>query len=77
MLDAARDEGVRILWFPVSASAVQHTELAAYQAITSPARPLDGLPRAAQNRALVEIAEAIVEAFSLTPPNAGQLPPDA
>jgi internalin A len=54
------EHGVQVFWIPVSASSVTRTEIARYQALSDPSRPLDSLTPAARNRELVNIAQQIV-----------------
>jgi internalin A len=63
LLEAASRGGKRILWIPLSASSYRRTEIRHYQALSDPARPLDGLSHAEQNQALVDIANRIAEAL--------------
>ncbi|MDR2014468.1 MAG: toll/interleukin-1 receptor domain-containing protein [Azoarcus sp.] len=59
----AADEGVlKILWLPISATNYKHTELADFQALHPPNRPLDMLRKWERQKALVEVSEKILEA---------------
>jgi hypothetical protein len=64
ILAAAKDQGLTIVWIPVTASLWEKTEITKYQAAHDPQRPLDGLSRAESNRALVAIAKQIGAAAS-------------
>ena len=59
---SAEKKGLKILWVPVSASNYEETDLAKYQAVLNPARPLDRLSSAEQNAALVDICREIKRA---------------
>ena len=59
LLKRAEEQGVQILWIPVSDSLYTSTEIAAYQAIIDPKRPLDSFRGANLNKKLVEVAKAI------------------
>ena len=63
LLEAARSEGVTILWVPVRFSSFDITPIAAYQAAHSPEKPLASLPSAARDKALVKICEIIQQAY--------------
>jgi internalin A len=63
LLEAAKCEGVDILWVPVKASSFHITPISAYQAAHSPERPLASLTPAARDEALVRICELICEAY--------------
>ena len=63
LLRAAKVDGTKIIWFPVSSSLVERTDIAHYQAAMSPKLPMDLLPKARQEKALVQTAEAIERAF--------------
>lgn len=60
LLDAAKTKGVKILWVAVSASTVDDSPLAEFQAVNSdPSMPLDMLDPAAQNLELQQIYKRI------------------
>jgi internalin A len=59
LLKAAEDQGLTILWIPISASLVTETEINDYQAAHDPSEPLDSLSLADQNRVLVKICQEI------------------
>ena len=63
LLDAAEREGVAILWVPVKASAYEITEIAKYQAVHPPEKPLASLRPADRDRALVEICKIIQQEY--------------
>jgi uncharacterized protein YegL len=63
LLEAARNEGVTILWVPVRFSSFDITPIAAYQATHSPEKPLASLSSAARDKALVKICELIQHAY--------------
>lgn len=65
LLSAANSEGVAILWVAVRSSSVLDTEIANYQALNEPARPLAQLHHAHQDKELVEICKKIRDAYSL------------
>lgn len=60
LLDAARNEGVRIFWIYVSAAMYEQTEIATYEAAHDVAVPLDRLPAAERQQALKEIASQLL-----------------
>ena len=62
-LDASRNEGLKILWVPVSSSSWQATPIQQFQAAHDPDKPLDELDDADARRALVEICERIAAAL--------------
>ncbi len=55
LLEAAKKEGLIILWIAVSASMYKATEIAAYQSVNDPSRPLDSFNTAQLNEVLVQI----------------------
>lgn len=59
LLEAAKKQGVIILWIAVSASLYMETEIAAYQATNDPSQPLDTLSPSALNMELVKICKEI------------------
>ena len=65
LLEAVKQEGVIILWIAVSASMFHETEIAIYQCVNDPSRPLDSLKSAQLNKELVQICEKIKRATNL------------
>ena len=65
LLEAAKNEGLTILWVALSASMFAGTEIAAYEAAHDPAQPLDTLKSPKRNQALVGICEKIKGASEL------------
>lgn len=63
LLEAAKKEGLQILWVATSPSLYKQTELVAYQAVNDPSKPLSGFKRPHLDRALVNISERIGEAL--------------
>ena len=63
LLEAAKSEGVVILWVPVKPSSFKLTPIAAYQAVQSPERPLASLSPGLRDRVLVKICEAIDQEY--------------
>ena len=59
LLEAAKNEGMAILWIPARSSSFEVTPIAAYQAAHSPNKPLASLSRAARDKALVNICAMI------------------
>lgn len=64
LLDAAEQEGLTIIWIPISASAYHKTEIEAYQAAHNPGQPLDDLSKPERNKAWVEICKKIEAAMN-------------
>jgi hypothetical protein len=65
LLEAAKNEDLRILWIAVRPSVYKDTPLEAYQAINNPERPLSSLKRSDAEKELVRICSQIK---SLCPP---------
>ena len=63
IIDSARQRGLRIYWVPVAASAYDQTEIASFQAVHDPRRPLEQLTPAERNAAWVRICREIGESF--------------
>ena len=59
LLDAARNDGLTVLWIPISFSLYQSTGIGEYQAVQDPSKPLDSLASASVDKALVRIAGEI------------------
>jgi hypothetical protein len=59
LLEAARKEGVKILWIAVRYSNYRDTEIEQYQAINNPLNPLDSLSSADVDKEMVKICEVI------------------
>lgn len=66
LLDAAKLEGVAILWVPISDCLYSYTPIARYQAIIDPSSPLDSLTTSDANRAIRKIAETIARKMQNT-----------
>src|SRR2546423_1189876 len=62
LLNAAKADGLTIIWIPISSSNYKYTEIAAYQAALDPNKPLDGLRRSERNKAFVKICNIIFKA---------------
>jgi predicted DNA-binding transcriptional regulator AlpA len=63
LLNAAKKEGLIIMWIPVSFCSYSETEIGEYQAACDPAKPLDGMSTAKRNEALVGICKKIKAAM--------------
>jgi small GTP-binding protein len=63
LLSAAEQEGLTIIWIPISASAYTKTDIAQYQAAHNPKEPLDILDKPQRNKAWVEICDKIEDAM--------------
>jgi class 3 adenylate cyclase len=59
LLAAAEREGLVVVWFVLSACSYGETDIPRYQAALDPERPLDTLTTAEQNRAFVNVCQAI------------------
>lgn len=69
LLKAAQEDGLRIIWVPVSASAYRATEIQHYQAASNPKEPLNTLDPGILDQELVRICELIES--SMTDTDAG------
>jgi nucleotide-binding universal stress UspA family protein len=65
LLQAAKQRGVRIISVLASSSNFEDTELARYQAINSPSKPLDMLPRGEQEAVFVKLYKEIRNSLRL------------
>jgi hypothetical protein len=63
LLEAAKQEGLTIIWVAVSDSLYMETEIANYQAANDPSNPLDSLEVPKLNRVLVDICKKIKAAI--------------
>jgi hypothetical protein len=63
LLEAAKKEGVAILWVPVRPSSFEVTPIAAYQAVHAPEKPLASLSPTARDKALVKICAMIQQEY--------------
>ncbi len=67
ILKAAEKNLVRVVWVPLTFSAVKHTPINEYQAagtpLLSPNSPLNSLENAAQNQALEKVADQIMDEY--------------
>lgn len=59
LLDAAQNEGLKILWIAVSPSGYDETPIAKYQALNTPSKPLSALKGANRENELVRICKEI------------------
>ncbi len=75
LLLAAQDEGLKILWVPVSFSLYEATPIGQYQPAIDPNRPLDSLPAPAARKALHAIATQIWSAAGKSAPPPGKSNP--
>jgi hypothetical protein len=62
LLKAAEEEGLTILWIPITHSTYEYTDIAQFQAVHDPSRPLNSLTGASLERALVAICDKIKSA---------------
>ncbi|MFN6437315.1 MAG: leucine-rich repeat domain-containing protein [Nostoc sp. DedSLP01] len=63
LLNAAEQEGLTIIWIPISASSYRKTDIQEYQAAHPPDKPLDSLNKAERNQAWVKICEEVEKAM--------------
>lgn len=66
LLDRAARGQLRIAWIAVEHSSVSATDLAGFQAINDPARPLNSLSRPDREKVLVDIAQRIADAVTIS-----------
>lgn len=59
LLESAREKGLHILWILLSDCLWNETEISSYQALHSPASPLDSLEESEVNTALVAVCKEI------------------
>lgn len=59
LLEAAQNEGLRILWVSVRHSLYEKTEIARYECVNDPARPLASMKGASREKELVRICKEI------------------
>lgn len=62
LLRRAEQEGLTVIWVPLTASLYEHTEISRFAYAYDPARPLDSLTSSQRTRALVEISRRIIDA---------------
>lgn len=62
LLAAAKQAGLKVLWFVVSACSYEETDIEQYQAVLDPKKPLAGLSEADVDAAFVKICKEIGEA---------------
>jgi hypothetical protein len=62
LLEAAKKDGLTVLWVYLSACLYKETEIETYQAAHDVARPLDSLSSAEQNQVLVQMCQEIKKA---------------
>jgi len=66
LLNAAEQEGLKIIWVPVGYCLYEETEIEQYQAVHNPSQPLESLKGAKLNQVLVQICEEIKAASTAT-----------
>src|ERR1035437_1344312 len=59
LLDAAKKQGLVIVWIAIGYSSYEETEIAEYQAANDPSRPLNSLSESGIDFELVKIAKAL------------------
>ncbi len=64
ILEAAENDGLTIIWVPITASLFEETEFAQYQAAHDPRAPLNSLSEADVDQALVDICKQIKTAVN-------------
>lgn len=66
LLERARNGRLRLAWVAVGPSGVEVTKLSEFQAVNDPAHPLDTLGRAQREKAMVDIANRIADAATVS-----------
>jgi len=66
LLGRAQQKQIRLAWIAVGHSGVEATELWRFQAVNDPSRPLETLDRAQRNKAMVDIANRIADAVTIS-----------
>ena len=66
LLNAAEQEGLKVIWVPVGYCLYEETEIEPYQAVHNPSQPLESLKGAKLNQALVKICQEIKAATTAT-----------
>jgi hypothetical protein len=59
LLQAAKSDGVEILWIAVSANTVDDTEISNFQAVNNSTEPVDGLSAPEQKKEFLQIYKKI------------------
>jgi hypothetical protein len=65
ILASERQRGLTILWVPISLSLWSTTPVAEYQAVSDPAKPLNGMSQPERDKVFLRIAESIRAAGDL------------
>jgi HEAT repeat protein len=66
LLNAAEQEGLKVIWVPVGYCLYEETEIEQYQAVHNPSQPLESLKGAKLNEVLAKICRAIKAASTAT-----------
>jgi hypothetical protein len=66
LLNAAEQEGLKVIWVPVGYCLYEETEIEQYQAVHNPSQPLESLKGAKLNQVLVQICAEIKAASTAT-----------
>jgi hypothetical protein len=66
LLKNAQDRGCTVFWIAISASTVDDSEIARFQAANDPKYPLDSLSEADQNRVLKQIYDRMKQAVRVS-----------
>lgn len=75
LLEAAKHDGLIVLWIAVRDSGYKQTEIERFQAINDPSRPFNSLPMAKRDSELVRICEKIKTAYVTVPEDTADSPP--